>query len=76
MTPVRSIFFLVIFLSTPFVLKAEEQSAALQDVSRKLLLLESKMKRLSETQNQILLNADKIDQELISLGIKIRRHRG
>lgn len=76
MTPARSIFFLVIFLLTPFVLKAEEQSAALQDVSRKLLLLESKMKRLSETQNQILLNADKIDQELISLGIKIRRHRG
>lgn len=75
MNLIRSVFFLVIFLSIPFALKAEEQSAALQGISQKLLLLESKINRLSETQNQILQNLDKIDQELIALGIKIRRHR-
>ena len=75
MKSIQLIFLLLFFFTVPPILRAEESTVALGDVSRKLLLLESKINRLSDTQNQILQNADKIDQELISLSITIKRHR-
>ncbi len=75
MQSVKMILLLLIFLSLSPVLKAEESSPALRDVSQKLLLLESKVSRLSASQEQIVQKHEQISQELDSLRIWIRRHR-
>lgn len=74
MHSIKLVFFLIAFLFTPFLLKAEE-STALNDASQKLTLLESKVRQLSASQDQVIQKLEQIDQELDSLRIWINKHR-
>lgn len=76
MKPLRFVFSLILFLFIPILLNAEESTALLNNASQKLTLLESKVRQLGATQSQMIQKLDQIDQELDSLRIWIRRHRG
>lgn len=76
MKPLRFVFSLILFLFIPILLNAEESTTLLNNASQKLTLLESKVRQLGATQSQMIQKLDQIDQELDSLRIWIRRHRG
>ena len=74
MNAIKLIFFLIVFLSVPFLLQAEE-STAVNDGSQKLVLLESKVRQLTASQAEVIQKNTQIDQELDNLRIWIKRNR-
>ncbi len=74
MHSMKLVFFLIVFLFVPVLLRAEE-STALRDASQKLVLLESKVSQLTASQSQVIQKLEQIGQELNSLRIWIRRNR-
>lgn len=66
---------LILFLSSLGRAFAED-SALIRDLNQKLSLLESKMTRVSNSQDEIIQKQSEIDKELANLRIWIRRHRG
>ena len=75
MKTIHILFLFFIFLSMPSLLRAEDSSALVRDVSQKLTVLETKVSQLNTTQTQIIQKHEQIIKELDSLKIWIRRHR-
>ena len=64
----------ILMVTTPSF--AQESSADLRDIDRKLSVLETKVNRLTNTHAQIISKQSQIKDELDSLRIWIRRNRG
>ena len=64
----------ILLISAPSF--AQESSADLGDIDRKLSVLEAKVKRLTDNHAQIISKQSQIKDELDSLRIWIRRNRG
>lgn len=75
MKPKKFMFFLIPLLAISFPLRAEDSSMVVRDVSQKLLILETKIDRLTSSQNQIVQKHADIQKELDNLRIWIRRNR-
>ena len=66
--------FLFVFLSASGSARADDAAIA-NELTQKILFLESKISRLAVLQEQVLQKNTEINQELDTLKIWIRRHR-
>ncbi len=72
---IKSILFLFLLLSFNPLSKAEE-TPLVKDLNQKVVLLESKISHLSESQDMIVQKNDEIKKELDNLRIWIHRNHG